>query len=471
MSKYDYIIIGSGPTGLTLASRLSLLNKDYRILVLEKDDVYGGCHHVKKINGLLSEHGPRIYFDNYLNFIKLMKDLGFNDWSYYMKKYKVGLNDIASDMFYRGVKIYDLFISSLIFFIYPFLNRKKSVKDVMTLFNPSKEYIKYIDELCRLLDGGTIDSTTNYQFFELINQNLLYSAYISKINDVGVNIGDKDENDDFQEDIYENGLINHWINILKDRNVEFMKNVKVGFSNGYIHIGKKQELYGDTIIFCIPPEDLIKYNLFDNMNKVIDWSNKNKYINYTSITYHWKNRQNIIRKWGKPNSLWGIVYVVLNDSLISLAISKEHDYGHNKKKIHDCSKDEIVKEAFIQLLIDQPYLEDGFEAVFEQSTFNKNEGVWKMNNNAFMNTENEFLDFHTKYKNVYNCGTHNGHSLAPYTSLESAVQNATMLYNELIGIKDNDTTGFELEIIRPISVKNVLVLIIVCILIFVLLIK
>ncbi len=66
---YDYIIIGGGPTGMTLAHLLSKYNK--KVAIIEKEKELGGCHSVKRVDNLFSEHGPRIYFDNYLMFQRI----------------------------------------------------------------------------------------------------------------------------------------------------------------------------------------------------------------------------------------------------------------------------------------------------------------------------------------------------------------------------------------------------------------
>ena len=47
MNKYDLIIIGSGPSGLSLANCCSKI-KNLKILIIDKESVIGGCHKVKK---------------------------------------------------------------------------------------------------------------------------------------------------------------------------------------------------------------------------------------------------------------------------------------------------------------------------------------------------------------------------------------------------------------------------------------
>lgn len=38
MGAFDYIIVGAGPTGLTIANRLSFIRSDRRVLVIENGD-------------------------------------------------------------------------------------------------------------------------------------------------------------------------------------------------------------------------------------------------------------------------------------------------------------------------------------------------------------------------------------------------------------------------------------------------
>ena len=73
---YNYIIVGTGPTGLSLAWYLA--NEKKTVLLIDKETSIGGCHRVQRVNGLLTEHGPRVYSDVYLNFIALLNEMNIN---------------------------------------------------------------------------------------------------------------------------------------------------------------------------------------------------------------------------------------------------------------------------------------------------------------------------------------------------------------------------------------------------------
>jgi flavin-dependent dehydrogenase len=64
MRYYDLVIVGAGPAGLALAHTSSSLYR--RILIIDKELEIGGCHRVKRdVDGLFTEHGPRIYLSIY----------------------------------------------------------------------------------------------------------------------------------------------------------------------------------------------------------------------------------------------------------------------------------------------------------------------------------------------------------------------------------------------------------------------
>ena len=72
-----YVIIGAGPTGLSLAYNLALNNKE--IVLIEQDSQLGGSWNSQWIEGKYwSENSPRVFF-NTGNTQKLMKNLGFKN--------------------------------------------------------------------------------------------------------------------------------------------------------------------------------------------------------------------------------------------------------------------------------------------------------------------------------------------------------------------------------------------------------
>ena len=172
MNKYyDYIIIGSGPTGLTLALYLSKYNK--KVAIVEKEDQIGGCHSVKRVNGLFSEHGPRIYIDNYYVFSDILKKELNTSFTELFTKYKFGKNDIF-EIIYKKLSFRELFILSIAFINLNNSYKKTSFKEFLDYHNFSDKAKDILDRLGRLADGGGIEKYTLYSFLQLRNQNILY---------------------------------------------------------------------------------------------------------------------------------------------------------------------------------------------------------------------------------------------------------------------------------------------------------
>ena len=82
--NYDLVIVGAGPSGLALAQ--CLRNTYNKILIIDKESEIGGCHRVRRVDTIFTEHGPRIYSNTYKNFQMLLKDMD-NDFYKSTKKF------------------------------------------------------------------------------------------------------------------------------------------------------------------------------------------------------------------------------------------------------------------------------------------------------------------------------------------------------------------------------------------------
>ena len=99
---YDYVIVGTGPTGLALSWYLAKENKT--VLLIDKETSIGGCHRVQRVNGLLTEHGPRVYSDVYLNFIRMLKDMNLN-FNELFTPYNFDISNVGNKKLKFGEKV------------------------------------------------------------------------------------------------------------------------------------------------------------------------------------------------------------------------------------------------------------------------------------------------------------------------------------------------------------------------------
>jgi len=430
---YDYIITGAGPTGLTLALYLAKLKK--KILIIEKENSIGGIHRVKRINGLFTEHGPRIYLDNYVNFMKILKILG-TSFNQIFSKYDFQISVIG------GKSISNFSFREIIIIFFNFItingiNKKQSLLEFTTENNFSTKAVDYMDRLCRLTDGAGIDRYTTFEFIQLINQNVLNSIYLPKLpNDIG--------------------LFKIWKKKLQDLGVTFLLNSKlidlIPNQNIITSIKLKNdknkiiELKSKNFILAIPPHSLVNVlkkskskNAFGNIKTVSKWAHNARYLNYIIVSLHWNTKLKLPKVWGFPSNEWGIVFEVMtynmkfthkdSKTVMTVAITKHDISSHINKKPNQCNEKELKNEILRQLKSSFPNLPKPTHQILSQNTYKHK--TWHHNDHAFMLTKYGYLKPTGKYTNLYNCGTHNGNSEYAFTSLESGVVNAIKLIHKI----------------------------------------
>jgi len=102
------------------------------------------------------------------------------------------------------------------------------------------------------------------------------------------------------------------------------------------------------------------------------------------------------------------------------------------KTANESDINEIQLEVLRQLRLSYPNLPNPDHIIISPQVY-KDNNKWINIDTAYVTTnEYEFLPFNSiNFKNLYNCGVHNGKSKYSFTSLESAVSNSLYLYNIL----------------------------------------
>jgi hypothetical protein len=433
--SYDYVIVGGGPTGMTIAWILS--NQKKKVLLIEKDEVLGGCHKVLRVNGYFTEHGPRIYSNSFLMFIELLADMDIAFTDLFIP-YKSKPTDIDDKTIQINNKInlnltFNEIMALLLAFLKLIVNkdygRTVSIKDFMKKNNFSENSYDFIERLCLLSDGATIDNYTLFQFLQYINKQFFYSLYQPKIPN-------------------DRGLIKVWTEKLLKNNVKILLNskvIKIDVQNNNVskliinENGIEKEIIANKYVLTIPPKPFYNLissnpktkNIFGNNKELQKWKVKNSYFDYITLTFHYKNEVTLPKLNGFPRTPWGIGFVILSNfmdfktdepskTVISICISMLNVPNEEGKTVNQCSKEEIIKYVKEQLsFFPNPDL------IIISPTIKKINDVWINEDTAYViTTEQRFIKSKGKLSNLYYVGIHNGNSSYYVTTIESAVQNA-----------------------------------------------
>jgi hypothetical protein len=449
MSKiYDYVIVGTGPTGLALAWYLSRENKS--VLLIDKETSIGGCHRVQRVNGLLTEHGPRVYSDVYLNFISLLKEMNL-DFNNLFTLYSFDISNIGNRT-QKDLQLYELlaFVIAFAKLVFnPTYGQDISMKEFMKSNSFSEISTEYLDRVCRLTDGAQSDRYSLFQFLQLINNQSLYKLYQpTKPNDDGLFYL-------MQLKLLENNLVSFLLNheVLSINNDDsLINNVEVLDKS----TETKYTVKGNRYILAIPPKPLTKLLLnsettkyaYGNTMFLKNWTESNSYFEYIPITLHWKQKIDLPKIWGFPASSWGLAFIVLSNymkfsrkieldnsnTVISTAVTfTDRKSDFTNKTANESTMDEIHTEVLRQLRLSYPDIPDPDYILTSPQVYNDKD-EWINSDTAFVSTpdKNKYLPFKSIiFNNLYTCGAHNGKSNYHFTSMETSIANALYLFNEL----------------------------------------
>lgn len=438
-SKYDLVIVGAGPCGLAMAHCCSHLNM--KILVIDREKTIGGCHRVIRKDGLFTEHGPRVYLSSYVNTFRMIKELGLDFYDVFTA-YNHNSYGIVFDIL-SNISIKELWkLTELYIYFMMDDNYGTDINYLQYLQSNgfSAKMIDIFDRMFRLLDGASLSSYSVNKVMKVINTILIVSIYQPKRP-------------------LDEGLFNRWKSYLEARNIDFLLDsniTKINYADDKItSIGVGDtKIHLDKLVLAMPPASIVALlkgndslvkNCFGNFNGLQEWSNKTEYIDYVSITYHFKEAIDIPNVNGATlDTDWGIISINLSDymkefepgykKLLSVAITyTEKKSTHNHKTANECNIEELYEEVYRQIKASlYPNLPEKHTAVINPNNYYKN-GKWYCRDKAYFNTiGTKYLkNYSDTISNIYNAGTHNGRDTSQYTIMESAVVNGMGLSSVL----------------------------------------
>lgn len=432
----DYIIVGSGPAGLTTAWFLSKAGK--KCIILEKSEQLGGCHAVKRVNGnFFTEHGPRVYSSSYKCFQNLLKDMNLDFYKLFTP-YQFNISNIGDSGFLDVLGAFEI-LSFMRAYVECFLFRinykNTSVLEYMEdkLFNDESK--DYIDRICRLTDGAGADNYSMSKFLQLINQESVNKLFQPKIPN-------------------DKGLIKLWTDKLNNNGVTIQSNVEVlEIYEDIFGFGVKTSneiVYGKNIIFAIPPYELSKISNIGNIkNMDKNWLYRNTYNNYISISFGWNVDLKLPKVWGLPKSKHGVAFTVMSDYFKEF--NKTSEIPESKTLISACftkdiNPEEIENEDDLKNLM-LSELRESFPELPEPNMF----AIGPKRTAYIQSPHNsQILDFKIADR-IYTVGTHNGKSNYAFTSMESAVANSM----ELVSLIGKETNNSELKKVLKLKQRGI----------------
>ena len=436
-----YTIIGGGPCGIIVSIILSMAGNKCEIY--DRNKTIGGCHRVDRVNGYFSEHGPRIYVNNYLNFMEFLKkiDIDFYDlFTPYKYNFPVGLFDALKFMGFYEIVVMGYHYFNFMFF--PSYYEKISIGKILKENKFTKEAINYFDKMCKLTDGAGIDKYTAYEFFQLLNQNFFYQIHEPK-----------NPNDEGLWKLIKKKMKELKIKVTNDITINKINYNKKTKKIDYV-VSTDDKINVNNLILAIPPYNIMQLlsksseivkNSFMDYKKLKSYANHTNYIPYLTFTVHWKNKVSIKDIWGNGFGKWGVAWINMADyfentkgSLLTCAIVELNTKSDktNKTANETESVNELIQEGFRQI---NKILETSKpDKILLNPSVKRENNKWITYDTAYMKTVKSFhFPFKSKISNLFTVGSHNEKSFYAFTSMESSTSNSIEFCN-LIDSKTKD---------------------------------
>ena len=435
--KYDYVIVGAGPTGITIAYLLGKTGKTCALL--DQNDSIGGCHRVKRVNGMFTEHSPRVYLSSYVNTKTLLQQMN-TSFDALFTPYHFSIASIGSQVV-KQLSFWENFIlfTEFIQLIYnPFYDKSVSVQTFTQQYEYSAASIYYLDRLCRFSDGAAMDRYSMYQLLQLMNQQLFYQLYQPKLpNDVGL----------FPIMSCSLEATHHVTTMLNQTVLSLVYDDATRMVTGVQTVSGI--VSGSTIVLAVPPPALYKLltaspsPVTHSFGSLSSWVTAASYNVDIAATFHWDTELTLPIVWGFPYSDWGLIsipltqYMTMNDTRSKTVISTCITYLDVKSSVllqsanEIADKDQLVNEMFRQLKETYPTLPPPTTMLLSPTVYRQNHTWVEQDSGFFKSSSISYLSSRGVIPNLYQVGPQNGNGSSSFTTFEAAVTNGIAFVNRV----------------------------------------
>ena len=438
---YDHIIVGLGPTGITLG--LNLLNTNKKVLFIETDNNLGGCWRVDYTNeGYFTEHSPKVLSKTgSKSFNKLIKYLDI--LPNYINVYKNSTFFSITKTIFREFLIIDI-IKLLIFFhlyIFSVNDKNINIKKWCETNNISPKAQKFLNILSVAI-SNTYDKLTMHAFVHFMFSKYQYLYHLQQLP----------KPNEWLDAVHNKFKANNNFHFLMNTSVKRF-NVSNDKTISYLITNKDEIFRANNYLCCVPLRPLytimnnsFEPNWFPSMNQFKYFVDKSSYtgigfqlhyVEYFKLPEQWC--WSCVGDWkiiviDKTNTLKTISYdKSIKQVLSCVIVDLDSKSTYLKKTVNECNDlDEIANEGIRQInqLSDIHYAPK--KITFSDNLFKSQHFGWESRNSSFSPSVGK-LPYKGKIKNLYSIAPHNTDEVV---IIETAIQNAQTFSKNVLKVNN-----------------------------------